>query len=255
MNSKAPGRFKFTLKDDLDFNSEIIVNVMYLDGKLVLHIVNTATTFQTAYFLKDMSARAAWDTLKLCWINTYLGLPDYIVHDARKNFVSTKFKQNARSLLIKVKEVLVEAYNSIGKVERYHAPLRRAFDTIRADLLGDVNPDIILQMAVKAINDLARPNGLVPTLLVFGAYPRMTDDSPPSPSITQRAKAVYKAMKEIQRLYAERQIKDALATRNGPNTTETISLPPNLDVRVWCEKEKWIGPFKLILTNGETCTI
>ena len=30
-----------------------------------------------------------------------------------------------------------------------------------------------LQMTFKAINDLARPNGFVPTLLVFGAYPRM----------------------------------------------------------------------------------
>ena len=255
MNNKAPGRFKFTLKDDLDFNFEIIVDVMYLDGKPVLHIVDTATAFQAARFLKDMSARAAWDTLKLCWIDTYLGPPDYIVHDAGKNFVSTEFKQNARSLSIEVKEVPVEAHNSIGKVERYHAPLRRAFDTIRADLPGDVNPDIILQMAVKAINDSAGPNGLVPTLLVFGAYPRLTDDSPPSPSITQRAEAVRKAMKEIQRLHAERQIKDALATRNGPNTTETISLPPNSDVRIWREKEKWTGPFKLISTDGETCTI
>ena len=28
-----------------------------------------------------------------------------------------------------------------------------------------------LQMAIKAINDLAEPNGIIPTLLVFGAYP------------------------------------------------------------------------------------
>ena len=28
-------------------------------------------------------------------------------------------------------------------------------------------------MAFKAINDLARPNGLIPILLVFRAYPRI----------------------------------------------------------------------------------
>jgi hypothetical protein len=254
MNSKAPGRFKFTLKDDFEFNFEIIVDVMYIDGKPVLHIVDTATAFQAARFLKDMSAKAAWDTLKMCWIDTYLGPPDYIVHDAGKNFISTEFKQNARSLSIEVKEVPVEAHNSIGKGERYHAPLRRAFETIRSDI-PDISPEITLQMAVKAVNDSAGPNGIVPTLLVFGAYPRMTNDSPPSPPITQRAEAMRKAMKEVRRLHAERQVRDALAMRNGPNTTGTTNLPPNSDVRVWREKDNWTGPFKLISTDSETCTV
>jgi hypothetical protein len=40
-------------------------------------------------------------------------------------------------------------------------------------------------MAVKAINDTADPDGLVPTLLVFGAYPRMTEFDPPTASTTQ----------------------------------------------------------------------
>jgi len=31
---------------------------------------------------------------------------------------------------IKIKEVPIEAYNSISKVERYYAPLRRAFKII-----------------------------------------------------------------------------------------------------------------------------
>ncbi len=33
-------------------------------------------------------------------------------------------------------------------------------------------------MAVKAVNDLAGPDGIVPTLLVFGAYPRLTEMDP-----------------------------------------------------------------------------
>ncbi|KAI2634264.1 hypothetical protein GGS26DRAFT_553076 [Hypomontagnella submonticulosa] len=32
-------------------------------------------------------------------------------------------------------------------------------------------------MAVKAVNDTAGPDGLVPTLLVFGAYPRLVETS------------------------------------------------------------------------------
>jgi hypothetical protein len=43
--------------------------------------------------------------------------------DAGSNFVGTKFKQPAKQLAIEVKEVPVEAHNSISKVEKYHNPL------------------------------------------------------------------------------------------------------------------------------------
>jgi len=58
-------------------------------------------------------------------------------------------------------------------------------------------------MAFKAINDSVGPNGLVPTLLVFGAYPYITNLDAPSPTVTQRAAAVKKAMEEIRKLYAK----------------------------------------------------
>ena len=39
-------------------------------------------------------------------------------------------------MAIEVKEVPVEAYNSVGKVERYHAPLRRVYKIISSELEG-----------------------------------------------------------------------------------------------------------------------
>jgi hypothetical protein len=42
-------------------------------------------------------------------------------------------------------------------------------------------------MAVKAINDTASPNRLIPTLLVYRAYPRISNLDPPAPFITNRA--------------------------------------------------------------------
>jgi hypothetical protein len=80
-------------------------------------------------------------------------------------------------------------------------------------------------MAVKAINDSAGPDGIVPTLLVFGAYSRLTKIDPPSSLVTKRAEAICAATKEVRRLYAKRQVKDALAIRNGLNTKNTLDLP------------------------------
>ena len=70
-----------------------------------------------------MSAKTAWEILRICWIDTYQGPPDYIIHDAGKNFSSTEFRQHTRLMAVQTKEMPVEAHNSIGKVERYHAPL------------------------------------------------------------------------------------------------------------------------------------
>jgi hypothetical protein len=256
MNGKSPGRFKFVLKDDYEFNYSVVIDILYLDGKPVLQVVDSATSFGAARFLKDMSARNAWDTLRTCWIDTYQGPPDYVVHDAGKNFTSTEFKQLASSMSIEVKEVPVEAHNSVGLVERYHTPLRRAYEILREELKDEhVDREMILQMAVKAVNDSAGPDGIVPTLLVFGSYPRMTEMDPPSPSIVKRAEAIRAATKEVRRLHAKRQVSDALAMRNGPNTMATLDLPLQSDVRVWRENGGWDGPYKLLSIDGETCTI
>jgi hypothetical protein len=69
-----------------------------------------------------------------------------------------------------IKNVLVEAYNSIDIVERYYGSLRRIYYIITSKILG-IDKDIVLQMAFKAINDSIGPDGLIPTQLVFRAYP------------------------------------------------------------------------------------
>jgi len=84
-------------------------------------------------------------------------------------------------------------------VERYYGPLRRAYQIIITEI-PEISKEMALQMAFKAINDTAGLGGLVPTLLVFGAYPRMVELDAPSPSVTQRATAIKKAMVEIQKL-------------------------------------------------------
>jgi hypothetical protein len=98
------------------------------------------------------------------------------VYNARKNFTATEFKQLTASMLIEVKEVPVKAHNSVGQVKRYHTLLRRTYKILKAELKDKhINKEIILQIAVKAVNDSARPDEIILTLLVFGSYPRITE--------------------------------------------------------------------------------
>ena len=92
LHGKAPGRYKFTLKDDHEFNYSIIVDVLYLNGKPVLQIVDSATAFQAARFLTDIKTTTAWLTILDYWISIYLGPLDIIVINAGKNFIGIDFK-------------------------------------------------------------------------------------------------------------------------------------------------------------------
>ena len=58
-------------------------------------------------------------------------------------------------------------------------------------------------MAVKAVNDTAGPNGLVPTLLVYRAYLRISNLDPPTLSIMEQAAVIRKVMAEIVKLRAK----------------------------------------------------
>src|SRR6266516_2784041 len=255
MHGQAPRRFKFSFKDDHEFNYEILVDVMYLGGKPVLHIVDSSTAFQGARFLPSLSAKDTWEVLRMLWIDAYQGPPDIITHDAGTNFASVEFRNEAKLLGIVCKQIPVEAHWSIGKLERYHAPQRRAFDILYDELAATTSADAILQMAVKAVNDTAGPDGLVPTLLVFGAYPRLTTESPPSPTTTQRGEAIQKAMKALRKANAVRQVNEARSTRNGPSTTDVLALPLQSEVRVWRDKDGWQGPYKIVAVDGHNVTL
>ena len=93
-------------------------------------------------------------------------------------------------------------------------------------------------MAVKAVNNTAGPNGLVPTLLVYGAYPRISKLDPPAPSVTDQAAAIRKAIAEIVKLRAKQTVNNALHYRNRPNTTPVHNLPLNSKVLIWRKSGK-----------------
>jgi hypothetical protein len=229
---------------------------MHLDGRPVLHVVDDATAFQAGRFLPSLSAKDTWEAFKLCWTDTYLGPPDVIRHDAGTNFSSAEFRREARFVGITCEQVPVEAHWSIGKVERYHRPIRRAYQILKAEL-PEVSPEALLQATYKAVNDTAGPNGLVPTLLVFGAYPRINIDSPPSAQMIRRAEASAKAMTELRKLAAARKVNDALNTRNGPDVADVgpLSLELGTEVRVYREKDGWTGPWKVLMVSPGKVTI
>ena len=109
---------------------------MYINSKPIFYIVDEGTWFQMGKWLQNISAKHTWDMLWVCWIDTYLGPPDIIAHDAGKNFISREFKQYVVNMGTITKSVPVKAYNSISIVEHYYGLLQHIYHIITSEILG-----------------------------------------------------------------------------------------------------------------------
>ena len=115
-------------------------------------------------------------------------------------------------------------------------------------------------MTIKTLNDIADPNGLVFTLLIFETYSRMHHLDPSASNIIQRVAAISKAMNEMRKIMTEKQIRDALNTRNDSIVNHFHDLSINSEILVWRKSnanksKKWTGPFKMQNMENETCKI
>jgi hypothetical protein len=101
-------------------------------------------------------------------------------------------------MTIIIKSISIEAHWSIDVVKKYHAELRRAYHMIIKNLNESTNliisKKIILQIIIKAINDIVESDELIFILLIFEIYSRIHDMNLSISAITQRAKAIEKVM-------------------------------------------------------------
>ena len=107
-------------------------------------------------------------------------------------------------------------------------------------------------MAIKAVNNTAGPNGLVPILLVYRAYLQISNLDPPTPSVIDQAAIIQKAMAEIVKLQAKQTINSALYYYNRPNTTPIYNLPLNSKVLIQRESSNQTRPYRLLAVEGKT---
>lgn len=265
-NAAAPRRFKLTVgSDDLSFNHKIIVDTMFIEGRAVLHIIDEATHFTAATFLRKQTAAEIWTCITTLWMHTYMGPPDFLAVDQGSAYVSAEFKSKAVAYGITMEEAPIESPGTIGIVERYHAPLRASYMTVRQSMpRAKASDDECLKLAVHGVNNTMGPEGLVPTLLVFGALPRPARKTP-APSQLQRQQALEEASKAVEHEQAKRRLAFALRHPSGPKGKEATAalaqIPPGSRVLVYRTKNKkwegpkWEGPHRLISLDGETVVV
>ncbi len=106
------------------------------------------------------------------------------------------------------------------------------FGNLNLIIESTISKEIILQMIVKAINDTVDSDDLMLILLIFETYSRMHVMNFSTSSIIQRAMTIEKAMIEIRKFRAERQMIDALNIRNDSIVISIHDLSINSDVLI-----------------------
>ena len=66
----------------------------------------------------------------------------------------------------------VQSHHSLGIGERYPKPLRHTYRKLKLDH-PSMQRQVLLALAVKAMNDTLEPEDFVPSSLVFGEFPSL----------------------------------------------------------------------------------
>lgn len=180
-----------------------------------------------------MFSETVWPALRICCIKLYFAFSNFIAHDGGKNFMGAAFRANADELYNRTKSIPVESANTVAVVDRYHVPIRLAFNIQRKE---SFNPGkkIALLMAVKAINDSIGSGVPVSTILVFDALLRLNLPADGfTPSTLKRAAALQKATTAMSKFFASRQIRDVLKNLDSPDVSKNQRTPIGAHMHVF----------------------
>lgn len=106
------------------------------------------------------------------WVSVCIGFLDVIATDQGAQFQSLRWRTLLVMAGIKHKSSGVQSHNALGVCERYHSFLSHIHRNVR-QAKPNITPQNALMLAIKAINDSAGPQRLVPTILIFGDMPRI----------------------------------------------------------------------------------
>ena len=132
------------------------MDIMFLEGKSVLHVVDRDTKFSAAVFLRSETTEETWETFMRIRISVYIGFPDTIDTDQGTQFQSQRWRTLLLMAGIKHKSSGVQSHNALGVGERYHSFLRQIYRKIRL-AKPSISPQNALVLAIKAMNDSAGP--------------------------------------------------------------------------------------------------
>lgn len=216
--SARPYQFRVsTSPDEIVFNREVAMDLLWLEQATVLHKFCIHSQFSNDMLVQSKSAKNIWLTFLYYWSTINVGHPNKIRSDREITVNSTQFQDLAFSKCFQLQLSPVEAHNAIETGGQSHAPLRRIYCVLRK-LHHTLTPQLTLRFAVKRMNDLVWPEGLVPSFILFGVLLSLPVFNKPLNAEKQRMEAMVLAKAEMSTTTVEIMNKRALRSKLPPST-------------------------------------
>lgn len=237
-SSKAPVRFRVSIPSDMfEFNREVIVDLFTINKRTAISFVDRDTRFSVCRFMpanNEVKAKDVWRMLLTAWVFPYSGYPDTLRHDRGTQFIASELQVVAAEAGISAASVGIESANAMGIGERIHGPIRRTFEKLLADHPDFDDHDFLLMAATKSYNDMQGVNGLVPTLLVFGVYPKIPLPGSSDHAVPNhvRLRVMKTAREEYRKIVDEMRLKEAIRP-DRPTPSLPVGLTNGTSVLVY----------------------
>lgn len=184
------------------FNHEFAIDLMWLEKTPVMHEIYTHNMYHNAEFVLDKSAIALWESFLSIWVTIFIGFNNTLRLEHESSFDSQLFCERSAEVGMRLRFSGVKSHKSLGVWEKYHDPLRRVFKKVKEDF-PRMERETVLRLALKGCNDTQRPNGLVPTILVFDTITALPVPDTTSCKKKDRMAALKLAKEQMEMISAE----------------------------------------------------
>lgn len=145
----------FLCTEELCFNGEIFIYIMYISQKAILHIVDAATKFSATRLLANLITVFVWAAFEERWGSIYTGLLNRVCLD-RGSCFEDDFYTVVSDARIDIGRLGTEVHTSLCIRERFHQPLRNKFYKTNLSMAKHMPYSTILSISVQAMNDTLR---------------------------------------------------------------------------------------------------
>lgn len=100
----------------LRFNHRVQVEITFLCNPPVIHMVDKATRFGAASFIRNQTTTEIWNTIQISRCLVYLGPSEFLSVDQGLAYTSREIKKTIEAFRVRIKETPIDTPGAIEVV-------------------------------------------------------------------------------------------------------------------------------------------
>ena len=246
------------------FNEIVALDIGEIEEKKFLVIVDLATRYCQAYWIRDKKPETIIKTFADGWFAIF-GAPSKMLSDNGREFQNEKVRRMAERWSIKLLATAAESPWSNGLCEKTVGILKESWRKMKDE--EGIDDSMALRWVVCARNCLVNNGGFSPNQLVFGKkplLPNLMGEESSSPASREKGmeesivRDTLNAMHKAREVFIKNEACNKLRIALNKNVREHKLEEAVVGDEVFYKREnepEWRGPAKVIGVSGKTVVV